>query len=218
MKKLLALLLCVVMLVPMAAMADDGRIHITYSFWGNQTEAESVQKALDEFNAMQDKIFVEPMQIPNEEYTQTLVNYAIAGQLPDCGMVNENSVLYFARNGVMADVSKMYEGEALQPMECITFKDGDATKMSLPAESGILVSNPPYGQRMMEQQSAQRLYAALGRHLKFAHQWKKYFITSEPEFEHFFGRRCDKKRKFYNGKIKCDYYMFTDNSRRGGKK
>ena len=84
MKKLLALLLCVVMLVPMAAMADDGKIHITYSFWGNQTEAESVQAALDTFNAMQDKIFVEPMQIPNEEYTQTLVNYAIADQLPDC--------------------------------------------------------------------------------------------------------------------------------------
>lgn len=74
---------------------------------------------------MQDRIFVEPMQIPNEEYTQTLVNYAIANQLPDCGMVNENSVLYFARNGVMADVSAMYEGEELQPMDCITFKDGE---------------------------------------------------------------------------------------------
>ena len=108
MKKLLALLLCVAMLLPAAAMAEDGRIHITYSFWGNQTEAESVRKALDEFNAMQDRIFVEPMQIPNEEYTQTLVNYAIANQLPDCGMVNENAVLYFARNGVMADVSAMY--------------------------------------------------------------------------------------------------------------
>ena len=102
--------------------------------------------------------------------------------------------------------------------DIVTFKDGDATKMSLPAESGILVSNPPYGQRMMEQQSAQRLYAALGRHLKFAHQWKKYFITSEPEFEHFFGRRCDKKRKFYNGKIKCDYYMYTDAQRKDKRK
>ena len=39
-------------------------------------------------------------------------------------------------------------------------------------------------------------------------------IFSEPEFEHYFGRRADKKRKFYNGKIKCDYYMFTDNARR----
>ncbi len=98
--------------------------------------------------------------------------------------------------------------------DLIEFRDGDATKMSLPAESGILVCNPPYGERMMEQQSAQRLYAALGRHLKFANQWKKYVITSEPEFEHYFGKRADKKRKFYNGKIKCDYYMFTDNSRK----
>ena len=98
--------------------------------------------------------------------------------------------------------------------DCITFKDGDATKMSLPTDTGILICNPPYGERMMEQQSAQRLYGALGRHLKFANDWKKYIITSEPEFEHYFGCRADKKRKFYNGRIKCDYYMFTDNSRR----
>ena len=92
--------------------------------------------------------------------------------------------------------------------DCIDFRDGDATKMSLPTDSGILICNPPYGQRMMEQQSAQRLYAALGRHLKFADGWKKYIITSEPEFEHYFGRRADKKRKLYNGMIKCDYYMY----------
>ncbi len=98
--------------------------------------------------------------------------------------------------------------------DCVTFKDGDATKMSLPCDSGILVCNPPYGERMMEQHSAQRLYSALGRHFKFANDWKQFVITSEPEFEHYFGRRADKKRKFYNGKIKCDYYMFTDNSRR----
>ena len=98
--------------------------------------------------------------------------------------------------------------------DCVTFKDGDATKMSLPAQSGILICNPPYGERMMEQHSAQRLYSALGRHLKFANEWKKFVITSEPEFEHWFGKRADKKRKFYNGKIKCDYYMFTDSKRK----
>ena len=96
----------------------------------------------------------------------------------------------------------------------ITFKDGDATKMSLPSDSGILICNPPYGERMMEQESAKRLYRALGKHLRFADQWKKYVITSEPEFEHYFGKRADKKRKFYNGKIKCDYYMFTDDRRK----
>ena len=100
--------------------------------------------------------------------------------------------------------------------DCIEFRDGDATKMSLPGEGGIIICNPPYGQRMMEQQSAQRLYAALGRHLKFSDGWKKYIITSEPEFEHYFGRRADKKRKLYNGMIKCDYYMFTENKRKRG--
>ena len=99
--------------------------------------------------------------------------------------------------------------------DLIRFQDGDATKMSLPAPEGILICNPPYGERMMEQQSAQRLYAALGRHLKFADGWKKYIITSEPEFEHYFGARADKKRKLYNGMIKCDYYMYTAQKRRG---
>ena len=98
--------------------------------------------------------------------------------------------------------------------DAVTFQDGDATKMSLPCDSGILVCNPPYGERMMEQSSAQRLYSALGRHLKFANDWKKFIITSEPEFEHYFGRRADKKRKLYNGMIKCDYYMFTENKRK----
>ena len=102
--------------------------------------------------------------------------------------------------------------------DCVTFKDGDATKLSLPCDSGILICNPPYGERMMEQHSAQRLYSALGRHLKFADGWKKFVITSEPEFEHWFGRRADKKRKFYNGKIKCDYYMFTSATRKDRKK
>lgn len=98
--------------------------------------------------------------------------------------------------------------------DCIRFRDADATKMSLPTDTGILVTNPPYGQRMLEQQSAQRLYAALGRHLKYANGWKKYIITSEPEFEHYFGKRADKKRKLYNGMIQCNYYMYTDNTRR----
>lgn len=99
--------------------------------------------------------------------------------------------------------------------DLIDFQDGDATKMSLPCDQGILVCNPPYGQRMMEQQGAQRLYAALGKHLKFADGWKKYIITSEPEFEHYFGARADKKRKLYNGMIKCDYYMYLGDLRKG---
>ena len=90
----------------------------------------------------------------------------------------------------------------------IEFRDGDATKMSLPSDSGIIICNPPYGQRMGEQKEAQRLYQALGRHLKYADGWKKFVITSEPEFEHYFGLRADKKRKLYNGMLKCDVFQY----------
>ncbi len=96
----------------------------------------------------------------------------------------------------------------------VKFTDGDATKMSLPSDNGVIICNPPYGQRMMEQQSAQRLYAAMGKHWKFANDWKKYIITSEPEFEYYFGKRADKKRKLYNGMIQCNYYMYTGNERK----
>ena len=96
----------------------------------------------------------------------------------------------------------------------IEFKDGDATKVDLPAQEGVLIANPPYGQRMLEQKSAQKLYEALGRHLRYADGWKKYIISSEPEFERYFGRRADKKRKLYNGMIKCDYYMYLGGRKR----
>ncbi len=90
----------------------------------------------------------------------------------------------------------------------IDFREADATKMSLPAERGVIVCNPPYGERMMEQRSAQQLMRQFGRHLKFADGWKKYIITSEAEFEHFFGKQATKKRKLYNGRLQCNAYMY----------
>ena len=96
----------------------------------------------------------------------------------------------------------------------IRFAEADATRRDLPAERGVIVCNPPYGERMMEQRSAQRLYQALGRHLKYADNWDKCIISSEPEFEHYFGRRADKKRKLYNGMIQCNLYQYFKGDRR----
>ena len=90
----------------------------------------------------------------------------------------------------------------------IEFREADATKMSLPCDRGVIVCNPPYGERMLEQRSAQQLYRALGRHLKFSDGWKKYIISSEPEFEHYYGKQAVKKRKLYNGRLQCNVYMY----------
>ena len=90
----------------------------------------------------------------------------------------------------------------------IDFREADATKMNLPTDKGLMVCNPPYGERMLEQRSAQQLYRAFGRHVKFADGWKKYIISSEPEFEHYFGKQAAKKRKLYNGRLQCNVYMY----------
>ncbi len=93
--------------------------------------------------------------------------------------------------------------------DVVEFRDGDATTATLPDSTGILVCNPPYGQRMLEQESARRLYTAFGRHMRGAGGWKKGIITSEPEFERCFGARADKTRKLYNGMILCRFFQYA---------
>ena len=95
MKKLLAILICVLMISGMfviSASADD-KVEISYSYWGTPEEAASVQAVADKFNAEQDRIHVTVLAIPNEEYTTTLNSMAAGNQLPDCGIMNENGVL-----------------------------------------------------------------------------------------------------------------------------
>ena len=62
---------------------------------------------------------------------------------------------------------------------------------------------------MLEQRSAQQLMRQFGRHLRFADGWKKYIISSEPEFEHYFGKQATKKRKLYHGTLRCDLFQYT---------
>ena len=132
MKKLLATLLCIAMLLTLgsAALAEDGKVHITYSYWGTPEEAKATQEVIDTYNASQDEVVVELETIPNEQYTATLQSRAVAGTLPDCGIMNENGVLDFAANGLLADVSSMYEGKDSQPLDAVTFKEGGETPVA----------------------------------------------------------------------------------------
>ncbi len=90
----------------------------------------------------------------------------------------------------------------------ISFARADALTRNLPAETGTLVCNPPYGERLLERREAQALYQRLGRRLASETGWSRFIISSEPEFERWFGRKADKKRKLYNGMIQCNLFMF----------
>ncbi len=73
---------------------------------------------------------------------------------------------------------------------------------------GFIVCNPPYGERLGQDREVEKLYKEMGRVFGTLDTWSYYVITSHPEFEKLFGRRADKKRKLYNGRLLCNYYQF----------
>ena len=90
----------------------------------------------------------------------------------------------------------------------IRFEVADARKFYRQAPGGLIVSNPPYGERVMERADAERLYRQFGAAVKKLEGWKFYLLSSHTEFERNFGKTADKKRKLYNGMIKCDLFMY----------
>lgn len=88
----------------------------------------------------------------------------------------------------------------------IRFETADATIRSYP-ESGVLFANPPYGERLLDHEHAQKLYRDMGR-VVGKRELRQYYLTSDSEFERFYGYQADKRRKLYNGMIRCDLYMY----------
>ena len=92
--------------------------------------------------------------------------------------------------------------------DCIKFFQKDARKIEKPDRRGTLICNPPYGERMMELKEVEALYREIGKTFATFDPWQMYVLTSHPQFERFFGRRADKKRRLYNGMIPCDLYQY----------
>ncbi len=94
--------------------------------------------------------------------------------------------------------------------DVVRFEVADAMAFERSTERGVIVTNPPYGERIMEKQEAEALYTGFGRALARCEGWQVYLLSSHTEFERCFGKNADKKRKLYNGMIKCDLFMYTD--------
>ncbi|PDH95686.1 THUMP domain-containing class I SAM-dependent RNA methyltransferase [Oenococcus oeni] len=74
--------------------------------------------------------------------------------------------------------------------------------------NGILVANPPYGQRLGEIEDARQIYQQMGSIYNQMPTWSKYILTSDEKFEQFYGKKATKKRKLYNGPIRTDLYQY----------
>ena len=92
--------------------------------------------------------------------------------------------------------------------ELITFSEADARRLTLPEEKGVLITNPPYGDRLLDPREAELLVRSIGKNWRGNKDWRLYILSADLDFEKNFGRRAAKRRKLYNGMIQCQLYMY----------
>lgn len=90
----------------------------------------------------------------------------------------------------------------------IDFIHMDMKSMKLKNNYGVLITNPPYGKRLLDKKEASSLEKTLGSIMSDLNTWSVYVITSSEDFEKNYGRKADRKRKLYNGRIETQYYQF----------
>ncbi len=90
----------------------------------------------------------------------------------------------------------------------IHFQKRSVSQLSHPKKYGFLITNPPYGERLLEKESLPALYRELGERFAALDSWSAYVITAYEEAEKHMGRKADKNRKIYNGMMKTYLYQF----------
>ena len=93
--------------------------------------------------------------------------------------------------------------------DTVRFSVADAAAFHREEPHGRIVTNPPYGERILEKKEAEGLYRAFGQAVRgLPAGWEVSVLSSHTEFERTFGRTADKKRKLYNGMLKCDLFSY----------
>ena len=73
---------------------------------------------------------------------------------------------------------------------------------------GCVICNPPYGERLLDVKTAEDIYKTMGRVFTPKRGWSYAAISPDERFETCFGKKADRRRKLYNGMIRCQYYMY----------
>lgn len=91
----------------------------------------------------------------------------------------------------------------------IRFFRADARRIRKPeGRKGTILTNPPYGERLLTPEEAEQLYRDIGYAFRDLEPWQIYVLTMSESFERSYGRRADKVRKLYNGMIPCNLYQY----------
>ena len=111
--------------------------------------------------------------------------------------IDESCVELTKKNAKLAGVDKY-----------ITVKKADARELEVESAGGTIICNPPYGERLSDTEACEELYREMGKRFSKFHNWSYYILASNENFESLFGRPATKRRKIYNGMMKCNIYQY----------
>jgi len=92
--------------------------------------------------------------------------------------------------------------------EFIHFQDRPVSEFKTKKHYGVVVTNPPYGERLEDADSVAKLYKEMGNVFEPLTDWSIFVITSFDEFERYYGKKASKNRKLYNGMLKSYIYQY----------
>ncbi|MEW9049878.1 MAG: class I SAM-dependent RNA methyltransferase [Neobacillus sp.] len=92
--------------------------------------------------------------------------------------------------------------------DLVQFKQMQVRDISTSKEYGVIVGNPPYGERLGEKKAVEQMYKEMGQAFSKLDTWSIYIMTSNEQFEQLYGRPATKKRKLFNGFIRTDLYQY----------
>lgn len=110
-------------------------------------------------------------------------------------------------NGRMIEIAQANADE-IGLGSSITFKQQAVKDFKTEKEYGVIIANPPYGERLGEEETVRKLYEEMGEVFRPLDTWSKYILTSDLLFEEFYGQKATKKRKLYNGALRTDYFQY----------
>ncbi len=109
-----------------------------------------------------------------------------------------------------ANMIKIAEENAMEAgfADLITWQQQDIKDLQVDGVNGVMVGNPPYGERLGETEEVEEMTQALGKIMRKYPSWSVYMISPFENFEELYGKKATRKRKLFNGFIRTDYYQF----------
>ena len=110
-------------------------------------------------------------------------------------------------DGSMIEIAKENAVQA-GVQDIVNFKQMAVKDFKSDKINGVIVANPPYGERLSDKEHVHQLYQQMGKLYQPLTSWSKYILTSDLQFEQFYGTKATKRRKLYNGSLRTDFFQY----------